>query len=118
MKAVIAAGRLGDAQKAWLIACLSGEEVDDNPPGPDDVVAQDDPPLFPGRPSPGGKLDPPRTQAQDAAFDRRFPNASKIGLGYPSAPPAKRGLTSVGASAKAAADFAKRFPNVSRIRIN
>jgi hypothetical protein len=35
---------------------------------------------FPGRPNPGGKLDPVTTPAQDAAFFNRFPDIKKIGL--------------------------------------
>ena len=117
LKSILASGRLGDAQKAWLLACLNGEEVSDDPPAPDDVVAQDDPVPFPGRPNPGGKLDAIRTQAQDTAFDRRFPNAARIGLGAATAPPTRRGLTSRSASSKAMAAFASRYPNAARIKL-
>jgi hypothetical protein len=65
---------------------------------------RDNPPEFPGRPRPGGSMDPireaqdrSRRQAQDAAaaeWDRTHP-----------APDARRD-----------ADFRKRFPNASRIR--
>ena len=81
-------GRLGEAQKAWLIACLSGEEVDDDPPGPDDVAQPDATTAAPRRrTAPTDRRRPPPRHgagrrlrdrlAQDADAARRFPNAAR-----------------------------------------
>jgi hypothetical protein len=109
------ADRLSDDQRDWAHAVIDGDEVGDPPPD-DDAAAQDDPPKFPGRPTPGGKIDPPRTQAQDAAFAERFPAAARIGNAGAEgsrAAPSARAATST----RAATAFATRFPGAGEIKV-
>lgn len=68
-----ALSKLDDDQKQQLIEGLS--QIIQN--GASD---EGGPSAFPGRPNPGGKLDPPRTAAMDRQFYERFPDIKRIGL--------------------------------------
>ena len=126
LKELLASGRLGDAQKDWLRACLDGEEVDDDPPGPDDV--EDDLPRTGEQ-----RIDHQPTAAdrrnrlaqdtairnrlaQDADAARRFPNAARASVFKATCPGQARlayDAHTVPAGVKAAED---RFSFAKRVR--